>query len=127
LGALSLQSNSTFDFGTNGVGTFVFGTFTSNTNTLNILNWTSNASIASLTSGTDGVDDRLIFSGAPTDIGFITFNGSPATFIPLDVGFYEVVPAPIPEPSTWIGAALALAAIGFMARGRARKAEILKR
>jgi autotransporter-associated beta strand protein len=120
LGALSLQSNSTFDFGTSGVGTFVFGTFTSNTNTLNILNWTSNASILAGNSGVDGMDDRLIFSGAPTDISFITFNGAPAAFIPLDVGFYEVVPAAIPEPSTWIGAALALGAIGFTQRRRLR-------
>lgn len=116
LGALSLQSNATFDFGSGGVGTFVFTSFTANTNTLNILNWTSNASFSGLVSGTDGVDDRLIFAGLPTDVVFITFNGTPAAFIPLDIGFYEVVP--VPEPGTWIGGALALAAIGFTQRRR---------
>jgi autotransporter-associated beta strand protein len=119
LGALSLQSNATFDFGTTGVGTFTFGTFTANSNTLTILNWTSSAVAASFTSGVDGTDDRLIFSGLPTDIGFINFNGTAATFITLDNGFYEVVP--IPEPGTWIGAVLALGAIGVMGRRHLRK------
>jgi fibronectin-binding autotransporter adhesin len=118
LGALSLQSNATFNFGTIGVGTLVFGTFNANTNTLTILNWTSNASALAATSGVDGTDDRLIFSGSPTDIGFINFDGTPATFILLDTGFYEVVP--VPETSTRVIATLALAAIGFMQRRRLR-------
>jgi fibronectin-binding autotransporter adhesin len=126
LGALSLQSNATFDFGTIGVGTFTFGTFTANGNTLTILNWTSaNANVLAQTSGIDGTDDRLIFSGVPTDIGSINFNGTAATFILLDTGFYEVVP--VPEPSTWIGAALALAAIGVTQRKRfARRSRVIR-
>ena len=120
LGSLTLQSNSTIDFSSLSGGTLTFASFSPGTFTLNILNWTSSASFASLTSGTDGVDDRLIFGGgAPPNTAFITFNGTPAAFIPLDTGFYEVVP--IPETSTWIGAALALGAIGVMGRGRFRK------
>jgi fibronectin-binding autotransporter adhesin len=123
LGALSLQSNATFNFGTLGAGMFVFGAFTSNMNTLTILNWSnSNADITAQTSGIDGADDRLIFSGIPNAVElaqFVNFDGTPATFIMLDAGFYEVVP--VPEPGTWIGAALALAAIGFTQRRRLRK------
>ena len=38
-----------------------------------------------------------------------------------DAGFWEVMPlAPVPEPSTWIGGALALVTIGFMQRRRIR-------
>lgn len=118
LGALSLQSNAVFDFGANGVGTFTFNGFTSNTHTLDILNWTSNASFSTLTSGVDGIDDRLIFAGAPADIGFITINGVAATFIPLDTGFYEVVP--VPEMSTWITGVLALGAVVCSKRKRFR-------
>lgn len=123
LGALSLQSNATFNFGSIGVGTFVFGTFTSNGNSLTITNWTSSATVAGLVSGVDGSNDRLIFTGAPTDVASINFDGTPATFILLDtvlgVDYYEVVPTVIPEPSTWIGAALALAGLGYAhLRGR---------
>ena len=125
LGALSLQSNATFDFGSNniGVGTFVFGNFTSNANMLTILNWTSSANALTLTSGVDGIDDRLIFAGLPTDVSSINFNGTPATFILLDtvlgVDYYEVVP--VPEPSTWIGAGLAFGAIVISQRKRVRR------
>jgi autotransporter-associated beta strand protein len=117
LGALSLQSSATFDFGTVGAGTFTFGSFTANTNTLTILNWTSGASALTQTSGVDGTDDRLIFSGVPdANLAFINFNGTPAAAILLDTGFYEVVP--VPETSTWVTGALALAAIGFTQRRR---------
>jgi hypothetical protein len=38
----------------------------------------------------------------------------------LIYGTNDLILAPIPEPSAWIGAALALAAIGFMQRRRLR-------
>jgi fibronectin-binding autotransporter adhesin len=121
LGALSLMGPGTINFGTDGIGTLVFGTLTSNNNTLTITNWTSvNANFLTQTSGIDGSDDRLIFSGVPnpTDLAFVNFDGRAATFVLLDTGFYEVVP--VPEPSTWIGAALALAAIGWTQRRKLR-------
>jgi fibronectin-binding autotransporter adhesin len=119
LGSLTLQSNSTLNFGTLGVGTLTFAGFNPGTFTLTISNWTSSASLASLTSGTDGTDDRLIFAGiTPPNTTFITFDGTAAAFIPLDTGFWEVVP--VPEPSTWIGAALALGAVVFAQRRRLR-------
>jgi autotransporter-associated beta strand protein len=120
LGLLTLQSNSTLNFGTLGVGTLTFAGFNPGTFTLTISNWTSSASLASLTSGTDGTDDRLIFAGiTPPNTAFITFDGAAAAFIPLDTGFWEVVP--VPETSTWVTAALALGAVVFAQRKRFAK------
>jgi autotransporter-associated beta strand protein len=124
LGALSLQSNATFNFGTGGVGTFTFASFAPGTFTLNVLNWTSsNADFTASMSGIDGIDDRLIFAGVlPPDTAFITFNGAQSTALLLEPGFWEVMPlTAVPEPSTWIGGALALAVIGFMSRKRFAK------
>jgi hypothetical protein len=124
LGALTLASNSTLDFGSGGVGTLVFTSFTPATFTLNILNYTSNASGLNPTqSGVDGTDDRLIFnSDQLANLGNFSFNGTGATEILLDGGFYEIVPlTPVPEPSTWIGAALGLGAIGVTQRRRLAK------
>jgi fibronectin-binding autotransporter adhesin len=131
LGALTLTANSTLNFdllSTGGVGTLTFASLAPGTFTLNILNWSSNANFTTQTSGVDGTDDRLIFGGSPPASTSITFNGAPSAFLVLDPGFYEVVPlTPIPEPSTWIGAALALGAVGVMSRRRSnKKAEILK-
>ena len=121
LGALSLQSNATFNFGTDGVGTFTFASFNPGTFTLDVLNWTSsNANFTASTSGIDGTDDRLIFAGAlAPNTTFITFDGAQSTALLLEPGFWEVMPLqPVPEPSTWIGGALALAAVGFTQRRR---------
>jgi autotransporter-associated beta strand protein len=115
LGALTLASNSTIDFGTGTVGTLTFASFAPAGFTLNILNWTGTASgLDTTTSGVDGTADRLIFNQDQTSkLAFFSFNGVGATQISLDSGFYEIVPlTAIPEPSTWIGAALALGAIG---------------
>lgn len=129
LGALSLQSNATFNFGTGGVGTFTFASFAPGTFTLNVLNWTnSNADFTASMSGIDGIDDRLIFAGVlPPDTAFITFNGNQSTALLLEPGFWEVMPlTAVPEPSTWIGGALALAALGFMSRKRfAKRARVI--
>jgi autotransporter-associated beta strand protein len=126
LGALTLTSNSTINFNllsAGGVGTLTFASFSSTGSTLNITNWVSAASFTAQTSGVDGTDDRLIFGGtvAP-NTAFITFDGAASGLIPLDAGFWEVVPlTPVPEPSTWIGAALALGAIGWTQRKRFAK------
>jgi autotransporter-associated beta strand protein len=117
LGALTLQTNSILDFGSAGVGTFTFSSFTPNGNTLNILNWTSLANATSNLSGVDGIDDRLIFNeDQSSNIAFFNFNGLPAAEITLDSGFFEIVA--VPEPSTWVGAALACSTIAFSQRRR---------
>ena len=122
LGALTLTANSTFDFGTDGVGTFVFTSFNPNGGaggpfTLNILNYTSGAYFPTGHSGVDGIDDRLIFNQDQSgNLAFFSFNGTAAAEIDLGGGFWEVTP--IPEPSTWGGAALAVLAIGYTQRRR---------
>jgi hypothetical protein len=119
LGALTLASNSILNFGTDGIGTLVFSSFTPAGFTLNILHYTSTASGMNLNqSGIDGMDDRLIFnSDQAMHLGNFSFNGVGAAEILLDSGFYEIVPlTPVPEPSTWIAGGLALVAIGYSSK-----------
>ena len=128
LGALTLTANSTLDFnllGTGGVGTLTFAGFAPGTFTLNVLNWTGSGNFNTLTSGVDGMDDRLIFAGAtaPNSL-LITFNGGPSGVIPLDAGYFEVVP--VPEPGTWAAGLLVVAALGFSQRKRLRNFGLLK-
>lgn len=121
--ALTLTANSGLDFGPGGIGTLVFSSFTPNGHILDILNYTSSASGLNLNvSGTDGTDDRLIFNQNQSgNLANFSFNGISATEIALDSGFWEIVPVtPVPEPSTWIAAALALGAIGYSQRKRLR-------
>jgi hypothetical protein len=111
LGALTLNSNSTLDFGTGGVGTLVFASFTPNAHVLNIIDYSTTAS-APLVSGTDGTDDRLIFAtDQAANLTDFSFGGISAVEIALGGGFFEIVP--VPEPSTWVGGALALLVIGY--------------
>jgi fibronectin-binding autotransporter adhesin len=128
LGALTLTANSTFDFNllnTGGVGTFVFSTFTSQSNAvLNIVNWSSNAYAPSNVSGIDGQDTRLVFNQDQSgNLQYFSFNGTPASQIDLGGGYFEVTP--VPEPSTYAAGFLAFAAIGFSQRRRI--ARLLKR
>jgi hypothetical protein len=122
VGALTLTVNSTIDFGTlTGTNNLRFGDstglWTAGT-TLNVINYTSNT-------------DHLFFgivTGAGVDagqLGQINFysDGSPNLGSFLGSGIYlangEV--APVPEPSTWIGGALTVAAVAFTQRRRLRK------
>ncbi len=117
LGALTLMSNSSLDFGTGGVGTFTFSSFVPGTSILNILNYTSSANFLGNVSGTDGTDDRLIFNqDQSTRLAFFSFNGVPAGEIALDGGFFEIVP--VPEPGTWIAGSLVVAFVGWTQRRR---------
>ena len=75
---------------------------------------------------TGGRGDRLLFSGLATDFTTafgqtdVSFNGVTGYVVDQFLGFYEVTAVPVPEPSTWIAAALALGAIGFSQRKRVR-------
>lgn len=116
IGALTLNATSTLDFGTGGVGTLVFASFTPNANVLNILNWTSSANNVVPNSGTDGTDDRLIFhSDQSTNLASFNFGGGfTAQEIALDSGFWEIIGiAAVPEPGTWAAGSLSLAVIGY--------------
>lgn len=111
VGALTLSaSGSKIDFGNGTVGALTFASFTPGTFTLTIDNWTGTAG----TMGS-GSTDRLIFaSDQSANLGSFSFTGfTGAVEFSLGGGYYEIVPAtPVPEPSTWVAAALGL---GFAA------------
>ncbi|MEO7933581.1 MAG: autotransporter-associated beta strand repeat-containing protein [Chthoniobacterales bacterium] len=102
LGVLTLTANSTIDFGNGAFGTLSFAGLVTNGFTLNILNYSRNLSGASL----DNANDRLIFDESQSS-NLARFNfgsGFTATQNSLGNGYYEVTVAPVPEPSTWLGA-----------------------
>jgi len=119
IGALTLTANSTIDFGTgNSIIEFAgLGAHTAGTGAdLAILNWTG-------TLFTPGGTDQLLFAGTVTDFtskfdqSDVSFNGIQGySAIQIAAGYYEIVA--VPEPSTWLAAALALGAIGFSRRKR---------
>lgn len=112
VGALTLTaSGSHLDFGTGTVGVLTFASFTPGAFTLTIDNWTGTANTLG-----DASTDRLIFaSNQSANLSSFSFTGfSGATEIDLLNGYWEIVPvAAVPEPSTWVAAALALAVAGF--------------
>ena len=68
--------------------------------------------------GTDAISGT--FSNAPTD-GSIIISGSFSFYVNYDGGTgNDLVLTTVPEPSTWLAAALALGAIGFSQRRRLR-------
>ncbi|MEO7934195.1 MAG: autotransporter-associated beta strand repeat-containing protein [Chthoniobacterales bacterium] len=116
-GALTLTSNSTLDFGSSTIGTMVFTNFIdpSNAFKLNIIGYTNTTTNGTTISGVDGTDDRLVFNSDMSSFiaaGDFTFNGSAVgvSQIALDSGFYEVTMTAVPEPATWAGGILLLAA-----------------
>ncbi len=119
MGALTLTANSTIDFGS-GSSILHFAGLGAHTPTvgpdLSIINWSG------LVSG--GGTDQLLFTGsamnfsATYDQSDVSFNGLSGYNLVQFTGFYEVTP--VPEPSTWIGGTLALAAVGFTQRRRLR-------
>ena len=124
IGALTLQSSSIIDMGT-GASIIAFANSLAQSGnwngTLSIYNWSGNPG----PTGGNGTD-QLYFGNDATGLSlsqlaqfqFYSGNGTGA-YTPgaLILADGEVV-APIPEPSTWIGAALALAAIGWTQRKR---------
>jgi autotransporter-associated beta strand protein len=120
MGALTLTaSGSTLNFGSGTVGVLTFASFTPGSFTLTIDNWTG----AAATQG-GATTDRLIFNSdqsANLNSFFFTGYAPGAMEFSLPGGYYEVVPAVVPEPSTWIGAALTFALLGFNALRRRRK------
>ncbi len=120
VGALTLTSTSTIDFG-NLAGTNViqFGAVGSHmAGTLQITNWQG-------TAGTSGGGDQLLFSGTSStfmsayDQDSVMFNGITGYGL-YDFGsYYEVFAlTAVPEPSTWIAGILAVVAVGYTQRRR---------
>jgi hypothetical protein len=130
IGALTLSSNSTINMTGNSLVHFAASTGAA-TGALSILNWNGLVAGNGATGGLTA--DLLKFGAANTDLSFLSHiqfvdpNGVSGTFAAMFVvagNDGEVVPdlaTPVPEPSTWIGAALALAAIGFTQRKRFAK------
>jgi autotransporter-associated beta strand protein len=135
IGALTLSSNSTIDMTGNSLLHFGASTAAA-TGVLSILDWNGLVTGNSLTGGSS--TDLLRFGTSNSNLSFISQiqfvdpNGVSGTFAAMFASGNpgEVVPdlaTPVPEPSTWIGAALALLAVGLMTRKRFnRKAETLK-
>ena len=123
LGALTLSAaSSTLDYSV-GQGTLTFTTFTPGAFTLNIANYTSSANgqafDAGGNSGTDITDDRLIFNTSQAgnlNSFFFVDQGVTGYQIPLDGGFYEIVP--VPEPATVLGGMLVFGVLGWSKRRR---------
>jgi fibronectin-binding autotransporter adhesin len=122
IGALTLTANSTIDFGS-GASVIEFSGLGSHTPivgpNLAIIGWTG-------TANTPGGTDQLLFAGLVSDFltkydqSDVSFNNVAGySFFQITPDYYEITMAP--EPSTWIGGALALAAIGCMQRRRIRR------
>ncbi|MEN3368683.1 MAG: fibronectin-binding autotransporter adhesin [Verrucomicrobiota bacterium] len=119
MGALTLTATgSHIDFGTGTVGVLTFASFTPGAYTFLIDNWTG--TVATLGGGST---DRLIFdSNQSLNLSSFNFTGYAPGAIEFDLGggYYEVVPAAVPEPATYISGLLALAAVGFHHRKQIR-------
>jgi autotransporter-associated beta strand protein len=128
IGAVTLQSNSIIDLGTGAsVIAFANSSGKSWTGTLSIYNWSGTPITGN---GTDQVYFGNNVTGLTplqlTQINFysdagVTFIGTGSWGTDLDG---EIVPTlvPVPEPATWLGGALALGAIGWVARCKFRTA-----
>jgi fibronectin-binding autotransporter adhesin len=109
VGALTLTASSHIDFGTGTVGVLTFASLNPSTFTLTIDNWTGNYNTVG-----SGSTDRLIFnSDQASNLSSFFFTGYGAGGVEFNLGggYWEVVAA-VPEPSTWIVAALSLGALG---------------
>jgi hypothetical protein len=130
LGALTLNSNATIDLANTSVLHFANSTAQTwdTASTLSILNWSGTAT-------TGGGAEQLLFGNggiAPgvslAQLGQIQFidpvGFAPGTYsaVYATLDLNEIVPGiAVPEPSTWIGGALALAAIGWTLRRKLRR------
>jgi autotransporter-associated beta strand protein len=110
-------SGSHIDFGTGTPGVLTFDIFLPGTDSLTIDNWTGTAGIEG-----SGTTDRLIFASDQTaNLSSFIFTGYGAGAMEVDLGngYFEITPfSAVPEPSTYLAAALLFAAVGFHERRR---------
>ena len=121
VGSLTLTaSGSQIDFGSGTVGALTFANFSPGSFSLTIANWTG-----TLATVGNATTDRLIFaSNQSANLGSFSFNGYAPGAMQFDLGngFYEITPvSPVPEPSTYIAAALLVVTIGFQQVRRFRR------
>jgi MYXO-CTERM domain-containing protein len=122
IGALTLANSSIIDLG-NGASILAFANSSAQTwnGTLSIYNWSG-----TLVAGNGA--DQLYFGTDPTGLSStqlsqISFYSDSGTTFLGDAGFAngldgEIVP--VPEPGTWLAAALAFGALAFTQRRRIR-------
>lgn len=127
VGALTLSANSTINLAGNNILHFATSTTATGGTVLSILNWNGLVTGNAATGGS--TTDLFRFGTANTDLSFISQiqfvdpNGVTGTYAAMFASLNggEVVPdllTPVPEPSTWIGAALAVVVIGYSQRKR---------
>jgi hypothetical protein len=120
---LTLTANSTLNFDSSGNSTLLaFSLLTPDSFVLTITGYNNLNFDGTMNSGL-ATDDRLVFATSQAaNFGAFDFGmgaGVNVGQIFLDNGFYEVgVLTPVPEPSTWAAAALALTAIVWTQRRR---------
>lgn len=117
MGALTLTANSTLDY-TGSAGVLTFASFSPSTFTLSIVNY--------IGTGSSGGIDRLIFhEDQATRLGSFDFGFGAGVNVAESLvsnGFWEVYSTvAVPEPGTWIGGSLALAALAFSQRRRLKR------
>jgi autotransporter-associated beta strand protein len=108
IGALTLTADSHIDFTSAAVGTLTLASLTTNAHIITIDNWSGTYNHVGSAS-----TDRLVFDSDQTaNLAKFYFTGYGAGGVEFSLGggFFEVVAA-VPEPSTWLGAALALSSI----------------
>ena len=118
VGALTLTATSTLDFGTTGTSNVIqfAGLGTHAAGTLTITDYDNST-----------VTDHLYFAGTSSTFAglyaqnTVSFNGT-AGYTATDFGaYYEISPAAVPEPSTWVGALLLSVAGAGAVRRRYRR------
>ena len=120
MGALTLLSSSVIDLA-NGASLLAFANSSSQawTGTLSIHNWTGTIGVG------DGTD-QIYFGSDATGLSLtqlsqiLFFSDGGTTLLGSGQILMDGEVVPVPEPSTWVGAALALGAIGFTQRRRLR-------
>ena len=120
IGAVTLQANSIIDMAS-GASIIAFANSSASTwttaTTLSIWNWSGTPLTGG---GTDqlyfGTDSTGLTSGQLAQVEFFSGAGTGDLGSAIILANGELVP--VPEPSTWIGGALALLAVGWMQRKR---------
>lgn len=117
IGALTLQSSSIINLGSgSSVIAFANSSAQTWTGTLSIYNWSGSTS----GNGTDqvyfGNDNTGLNAGQLSDVTFYSDSGITALGVAQILADGEIVP--VPEPATWFGAALTLAAVAYSQRRR---------
>jgi hypothetical protein len=113
LGALTLDETYTFDYATAGIGTTIFRPSARRTFI---------TPVQDMPRAVPGWNSSTVSSTSFYVPTYESYHLPGGFSLDLDsVGSEDNIPVPLPEPSTWMGGLLALAAIGFTQRRRLRR------